>query len=219
MLQCGVESLPVSVPLLHSSQVPFVTMPGALSKTEPNLTLSKLPASGICAAIQSLLDRCGMNYPSVPSCPGYRKACYLDLEQRLTSVGVSPADIEFVCKRFLPAGIAVTITAFAHLPSEDTRVWISSYSALIIYLDDMFEKDVTAVIDFNTRFISNKPQANFIIDAFAIMLREMPERFGQVVADLMLISNMNFVTSLTLEHQLQNKNASYPPLFPVRSSH
>lgn len=113
---------------------------------------------------------------------------------------------------FIPGGVVMATTAYAHLPSEATRVLIAVYTACGIYLDDVFKQDVDIVRCFNQRFVQGTPQGEPVLDCFAGILRELPEHFGDVVSNIMVTSTLNAVTALLLEHD--TRGMTVRPTFP-----
>lgn len=109
-------------------------------------------------------------------------------------------------------------TAYAHLPNESTRIFIALYTAFLIYLDDVFQKDVDRVSVFNDRFIQGQPQEDPVLDSFAALLHEIPNHYGRVVSNIMLTSTLNLVNALLLEHETQTmpvRIKTFMKLFPL----
>lgn len=105
---------------------------------------------------------------------------------------------------FMPGGVVMATTAYAHLDNKSTQIFIALYTAFLIYLDDVFQHDVEHVYCFNERFILCQAQDDPVLDGFASLLREFPQHFGRVVSNIMITSTLNLVTALLLEHETQD---------------
>ena len=54
-------------------------------------------------------------------------------------------------------------TGYAHLPNRSTRILIAVYTACGIYLDDVFQRDISVVRYFNERFVKHLPQGEPVL--------------------------------------------------------
>lgn len=96
----------------------------------------------------------------------------------------------------------MSTTAYAHIRDIRARIFITLYTAVLVYLDDVFEHDVQAVHDFNQRFLRNEPQEDLVLDAFSKMLSvELPAIYGTFASNIIITSTLNLVTALLLEHE------------------
>ena len=113
---------------------------------------------------------------------------------------------------FIPDGVAMALTAYAHLKTDDERVYIAMYTAFLIYIEDIFHKDMGIVQQFNSRFTLHQPKENAVLDALSNLLLEMPDRFDSIVANIMIASTLNLVTAALLEDQLESISVSHQHL-------
>ncbi|EKG19621.1 Terpenoid synthase [Macrophomina phaseolina MS6] len=150
----------------------------------------------IRASIGDFLERCGLFLQVCPKHTEFAAECIAESDARGYLIPQNG-----VFKNFIPAGVAMARNAYAHQPHE-VQMFISLYTAFLVYLDDMFENDMDAVRQFNHKFISRKPQKLELLDHFAELLHEMPALFGSVVANIMTTSTLNLVTALSIEHEV-----------------
>ncbi|KAF5360314.1 hypothetical protein D9758_009124 [Tetrapyrgos nigripes] len=124
---------------------------------------------------------------------------------------------------FLPGGVVMATTSYSHLEDVSARIYIALYTGYLIYLDDVFEHDVTAVEVFNDRFVSHRKQKDPVLDDFADLLRRAPKLWpNKVVSNLIITSTLNLVTALLLENQtrdmrLRSVSCGYPTFSRVMS--
>lgn len=146
--------------------------------------------------IKEFLRWCNIPYPPIIPNIDLLEACYKDALRRGCSL-----EEERSVYPFIPGGVAMAATAYAHLEDMPTQIYIAMYTAFLIYLDDVFQHDVAEVSSFNQRFITNQPQGDPVLDAFAYLLLEMPERYGTLLSNMMITSTMKLVTALVLEKE------------------
>ena len=53
-----------------------------------------------------------------------------------------PMDGPHSLRPFIPAGVVMATTAYAHLPNREHRVYIALYTAILVFTDDIFQDDV-----------------------------------------------------------------------------
>ncbi len=70
-------------------------------------------------------------------------------------------------------------------------------------MDDGYAHNMDALRHFPKRFLLGQSQADDALDSYSRLLRELPDRFDEVQANLMLASSLNFISSLVLDHDLQ----------------
>ena len=153
--------------------------------------------------LQEFLTSCSIPFYVTPLDERFTGLCVEDATRR-GCIMSGPQSF----RPFITDGVAMSLTAYAHLNDEDAMVYIAIYTAFLIYLEDIFHKDVDLVREFNTRFALHQPKGNAVLDALATFLMEMPERFGRVVANLMMTSTLNLITAVILEDELQNISVS-----------
>lgn len=148
--------------------------------------------------VKAFLGGCGLVYPQPPCHSSFEVDCIAEGKRR----GYITGETETL-KRFIPAGVAMARNAYHHQPHA-IQVFICFYTAFLVYLDDMFEKDIAAVQEFNHLFVTGQRQATSLLDHFADLLLEMPVVFGPVEANIMTTSTLNLVTALLIEEEFAN---------------
>lgn len=148
--------------------------------------------------VRNFLSGCDIAYPTPPGHSGFQADCISEGVRR----GCITADNDAL-KRFIPAGVAMACNAYHH-QSHEIQMYICFYTAFLVYLDDVFEKDIDAVLPFNHRFITNQKQNDVLLDHFAQLLLDMPSVFGTAVANMMTTSTLNLVTALLIEHEFRD---------------
>lgn len=150
--------------------------------------------------IISFLERCNLPFPVVKYDKPFEKACCATARKR-----GYPLEGPHTILPFMPAGVVMATTAYAHLPEKSVQIYIALYTAFLVYLDDVFQADIGAVKEFNERFAANATQENPSLQGFANLLRDdTPKHFGRVVSNLIVTSTLNLVTALLLEHETQD---------------
>ncbi|KAF8638694.1 hypothetical protein AX17_002016 [Amanita inopinata Kibby_2008] len=109
---------------------------------------------------------------------------------------------------YIPLGVVLASTAYAHLTDHETRVYIALYTSALVAVEDVCSHDFDLLKAFCHRFIRGRPHGHPILDCYDLILRELPDYFDLVVADMMLQSNMDFVVALVLEYEMQYKPMS-----------
>lgn len=104
-------------------------------------------------------------------------------------------------KPFIPQGVAIAFTAYAHLDDTAVQVWIALITAAAIYCDDKFLKDTSSVDVFCDHLLRGQPQADRALNAFAELIVETPKYFPRLTSNLMVASLFNFVNSIILDKQ------------------
>jgi hypothetical protein len=147
-------------------------------------------------AIVSFLSRCDISLPTVEVDHNFDATC------RTAAVCRGyPMEGTKSLAPFIPGGVAMATTAYAHLTNKSTQIFISLYTAFLIYIDDIFQYDIDAVREFNERFVLRKSQGDQVLDCFANLLLELPKHFSRVAANIMITSTLNLVTALLLEYE------------------
>lgn len=101
-------------------------------------------------------------------------------------------------------------TAYAHLENEATRVFVTLYTAFVVFVDDVYQRDNGAVRVFMERFVRGEKQAHPLLDGLAHVLQELPDHFEPVVGGIILTATLNLVNASTLEFQTQGMEVGSP---------
>jgi hypothetical protein len=145
--------------------------------------------------ILSFLKRCDIPLPSVDYDYDFDTVCRAEAVRR-----GYPMEGPNSLAPFIPGGVVMVITAYAHLTDKSTRLFISLYTAFLIYTDDVFQYQVDAVREFNERFVAQKRQEDPVLDSFASLLLEFSQHFSTIASNIMITSTLNLVTALSLEY-------------------
>ncbi|KAF8874411.1 isoprenoid synthase domain-containing protein [Infundibulicybe gibba] len=148
--------------------------------------------------IRSFLRRCGLVHKVVPYDQEFSELCCAEAVQRGYQM-TGPRSL----RPFIPGGVVMATTAYAHLTDKSAQIFISLYTSFLIYLDDVFQHDITAVKEFNERFIWNLPQRDPVLNDFANLLFGLPLYFERIVSNMIITSTLNLVTALSLEYETQ----------------
>ncbi|KIK54183.1 hypothetical protein GYMLUDRAFT_1024248 [Collybiopsis luxurians FD-317 M1] len=156
-----------------------------------------VPKEEIASAMQSFLSRCSIVYRKVPIDPSFLELCYSEAKKR----GYIAEGSEEL-KPLIPQGVAMAITAYAHLEDTSIRVWMTFITAAAIYCDDKFLKDPTSIGVFCERLLRGQPQEDRALDALADLLSvETPRIYPRITANLMVLSMLNLINAVLLDHQ------------------
>lgn len=108
----------------------------------------------------------------------------------------------------LRVGASFGSTSYRHR-EFDVQLFTALFTAYATYMDDMCARDASLVGKFVDNFILNKPQGHPVLDAFAGLLLEMPEKFSEVVSNLMITSSLNLITAWLLEADVPHMIVRY----------
>lgn len=97
----------------------------------------------------------------------------------------------------------MAMTAYAHLPEPSTRLLIALYAACGLYCDDVFERDVEAIRDFNASFVKGLTHGDPVLDCYAQVIRELAEHFGPIAGNIVITASLASQTALLLEHETE----------------
>ncbi|KAJ8474101.1 hypothetical protein ONZ45_g16066 [Pleurotus djamor] len=145
--------------------------------------------------IQSMLRRCDLKARSLPMDADFAQKCLNDAVSLGVPLEASPSYL-----KANQTGAAIAYFAYPHLKSEATKVFIGTYTALIIYIEDIYGNRPLVMENFCQRLINNDEQKTAILEAFAKHLRRVGEHFGSMQANGILIGTMKWVTSLWYEY-------------------
>jgi hypothetical protein len=140
-----------------------------------------------------------LSFPRVTFDQSFYKQCCEDAARR-----GYPLEGAYDLRPFIPGGVAIATTAYAHLPDQGTRIWIALFTACAIYVDDKFLKDVQLISEFHKRFICGAPQGDPSLDAFASLIRETYAHYDRVAANFIMTSTLNGITAILLDEDTKN---------------
>lgn len=146
--------------------------------------------------LSQFLRECDIIYPhDVRVDPAYRVACYSEAKRRgfdLAALG-----------RSLEVAVAISDTSYRHVKNQSTRVFIAMWTTLVTYIDDSYQLLAEGLDDFFDRFLRQEPQQLDVLDQFACVIRELPQHWGIISANLMTTSGMDFLTSMIIDSNIQ----------------
>ncbi|TFK26564.1 terpenoid synthase [Coprinopsis marcescibilis] len=172
-----------------------------------NTNISGLTAAdkaGIMSVIADVFKRSGAKHEAFPFDMELWAGCMKECRER--AFPVEPQDIpgKVTFRRSLKVGVVIAQTSYRHLADFHTRVWIAMFTGLVTYADDVFQKDIRHLQSFPSTFVTNGRHENPVLDALASYLREVPARFGDFVANLVISSCLRFMMSASLEFDGQD---------------
>lgn len=158
--------------------------------------------NGIRDAVNDFLARCNFSLPVTQYDRDFHNSC-CDVARGKGYPVDSPS-----LQPFIPGGVVMATTTYAHLQNKSTKILIALYTAFLIYIDDVYQHDVEGIGCFNERFISCQAQDDPVLDALGSLLREFHQHFGRAASNIMITSTLNFMTSLLLDHETQGMPVS-----------
>ncbi|KAF8882389.1 isoprenoid synthase domain-containing protein [Infundibulicybe gibba] len=175
-------------------------------KVKPTTTyVHQIHAQSIRVVIDGFLSRCEIPFSVTQYDHNFHAACCREAHRKGYLVEDSRQNSLL---SFLPGGVIMATTAYAHLTNQSTRIFIALYTGFLIYLDDVFQNDIDSVSCFNNNFIQRLPQKDPVLDGFASLLHEFPQHFGRLVSNIMITSTLNLVSALLLEFETRNMTVS-----------
>ncbi|KAI0376400.1 isoprenoid synthase domain-containing protein [Hypomontagnella monticulosa] len=151
--------------------------------------------SDIRNLLNSYLERCKLVYPQAAKHNQFEASCVAEAIRRGYIV-----DENDILKRYISVGVSIACNAYRH-QSHDIQVFISLFTAFLTYLDDSYEKNTTQ--PFNHRFITGDRQNDILLDHLRDLLFEMPSMFGSVESNIITTAVLDFVTSLSIDHEFE----------------
>ncbi|KAI5862449.1 hypothetical protein GGS23DRAFT_572416 [Durotheca rogersii] len=156
--------------------------------------------------MSTFLRDCDLKYSRPQEHPEFEAEMIAECMRR----GYTTAEIDRMMP-FIQTGVSMARNAF-HFQSHDIQVFVSLYTTSIVYMEEKFERDMEEVLSFNQKFITRDRQKDPIIEHFADLLREMPALFGEVEANLILISTLNLFIAFAIEHEFKHVEVRLPHL-------
>ena len=107
--------------------------------------------------------------------------------------------------------VAVSATAYAHLPDRATMVWISVITAVLFVIDDNIggAQDIEHVYHFNERFSSCQPQGDPALKALDSLLRETKRHYSPLVSNLIITCILDYISSVLIDHETKDMQVCY----------
>ena len=149
--------------------------------------------------ITELLSRCNIPYYRTPYNRDLHDLCIQ--ECRIKRYPVDNIHGKDSIVKYIPYGVNIASTGYAHLKSRSTQIYIALYTAFGLWADDIYALDVTGLDSFNERFVTGRKQANEVLDGYDRLLRETDLHYHGIQANVILTATLNFVTSILLEFE------------------
>jgi len=163
-------------------------------------------AREIKSALEDLLNKLSIRFEVKDYDDDFHNACRRAASDR----GIS-LDGDASIGPYIPLGVVIAQTAYAHLPSFDSRIYIALFTAALAAVEDLCRDEYGLLRGFCLRYWKGQKHEHLMLDYYDSILRELPQRFEYVVADMMLQSNMDFVTSLVLEYNMRDRPVRINP--------
>jgi hypothetical protein len=164
-------------------------------------SLSSTTISRISNILSSFLQQCNIRYPLEVKLDGtFRDTCYADAIQR-------GFDMKLL-KKALDVGIAIADTAYRHLTNHSTRVFVALWTALLTHVDDYYKIYADGLEDFFPRFMRQEPQRYPALDQIVTMIHEIPQHWGTISSNLILTSEMDYLTSSIIDSSIEDMKVS-----------
>jgi hypothetical protein len=163
---------------------------------------------GIQDIITELLSLCNIPYYRTPYDRDLHDLCIQECKLKRYSIDKIHVHGKASIAKYIPCGVIMASTAYAHLKSRSTQVFIAIYTAFITWADDTYDRDVIGMDSFNERFVAGRKQANEGLDALDRLLRETNLHYHSVQANVILTASLNFVTSTLLDFETQGMPVS-----------
>ena len=151
--------------------------------------------------ITELLSRCNIPYYRTPYDQDLHDLCIQECK-------LKNYPIDKMIAKHIPCGVSIASTAYAHLKSRPTQVFIALYTAFGSWIDDTYSQDVLGVDSFNERFVAGRKQANEYLDGFDRLLHETKLHYHGIQANVILTSTFNFITSIILDFETKGMSVS-----------
>ncbi|RYP93663.1 hypothetical protein DL770_000194 [Monosporascus sp. CRB-9-2] len=138
-----------------------------------------------------------IGYTSAPSCSDEKASELLALmHEKAVEYGV-PLDSPVSVKGFR-LGYSEGALAYPEHPVE-VQAYIALWTWIVVQIDDVVNDIKDAVDHFQQRFFSGEPQPHPLLHAMGELLREAYDYWDPVLANILVTSALNFLTSTLLE--------------------
>jgi hypothetical protein len=110
---------------------------------------------------------------------------------------------------FLIPGAACGCIIYSYLPNISTRIFISLYSSILYYVDDICSKQETELLkSFSKVLLMGTSFGHEVADALVDILREIPQHYDDLVGSLIVTSTLRFITSTVMEEEVPLSSVS-----------
>lgn len=91
-------------------------------------------------------------------------------------------------------------------------MYIAIYNALIMYLDDIIKDDYEIMKGFGRNVIWGQECGHGILDAFAEVVREASDYYGEYLGGVILAATLRYCNALLMEEEVYISNVSLLPM-------
>lgn len=155
------------------------------------------PHAEIKNIIRDFLDRVAYKSP--------KNASDVDLRTKIADhLATWPSDISpAVIAKILDGSCVYAETTYGHTTAEH-RYFIALYTACLMYVDDLGERNLDAVMRFTGRFAKGETQPDPVLNCLADLLRRSHELWTQYGSDAIIAGTLDAVTAMYIEYTAQN---------------
>ena len=150
------------------------------------------PHAEIKNIIRDFLDRVAYKSP--------KNASDADLRTKIAEhLATWPSDISpAVIAKILDGSCVYAETTYGHTTAEH-RYFIALYTACLMYVDDLGERNLDAVMRFTGRFAKGETQPDPVLNCLADLLRRSHELWTQYGSDAIIAGTLDAVTAMYIE--------------------
>ncbi|KAG2356680.1 isoprenoid synthase domain-containing protein, partial [Suillus spraguei] len=161
-------------------------------------------------SIANFLRRCGLPHANIVNTT-IDKVLYSECYQEAISRNF-PMDGKYSICPHMDMGVAMFNT-YAHLPDSATKMWISMFTILVTYIDDMVGKgdEFAHVYNFYERFARNQPQVHPVLTALDALLRDVVCFYSSPVSNLIVACTLDYLSSALIDNETKDMKAWYFP--------
>ncbi|TFK66623.1 terpenoid synthase [Pluteus cervinus] len=153
------------------------------------------------------MDKCQVSFKAPEYDTELYNACWAEVTRRGSLLESDKSKRSL--RRFIPMGVIIASTSYRHLPHQSTKAFIALYTALLIYVDDIFQYNIEDIKRFNERFVRREPQGDALLDYLAQLFMEFEEHFDPFASKIMLTASMDFMTAQILEYTMEEMQLSH----------
>ena len=162
-----------------------------------SVQVSEDPRAEVKNIIRGFLNRSNYRSPRSPCDPELRRK----LTEELSSW---PADIKpALVAKIIDGSCVYAETTYGHTTHEH-RYFIALYTACLMYVDDLGDRDLDAVMRFTGRFARGEKQPDSILQRLADLLGCAHDLWTQFGADAIIAGTIDAVTAMYIEFTTQD---------------
>ncbi|TFK66369.1 terpenoid synthase [Pluteus cervinus] len=156
--------------------------------------------------LENFMDKCQVSFKALEYDIELHDACWAEVTRRGSLV--ESDNTKRILGRFIPMGVIIASASYRHLPHQPTKVFIALYTALLVYIDGIFQYNTNDIKCFNERFVRREPQGDVLLDFLAQLFMEFDHHFHPFASKVMLTASMDFMTAQLLESTTEEMQLS-----------